>query len=307
MPRIRVGSTVTRAPYQAPVSDVLAFRLLALLLALCAPFARAESAGELHRIPYALDDSLQFGDLHLPRGAGPFPLVIVIHGGCWLANVATLDSTSPLADALADAGVATWNVEYRRVGDSGGGWPGTFRDVAAATDFAKTLAQSYPLDLRRVVVVGHSAGAHLALWTAARAKLNETSALWVKSPLPVRGVVAIAGPGDLRPLARRGAICGKGTLEGLLGGKIESVPEHWAQGSPGALLPLGVRQALIAGEKDRVVTSRLVGMYEEAARLAGDRVSLDEIADASHMELIAPDSSAWPTVKRRVLELVGAH
>jgi acetyl esterase/lipase len=278
-----------------------------MILAFCATLARAESADEIHRIPYARDDSLQFGDLLLPRGAGPFPLAVVIHGGCWRASVATLASTSALADALAGAGVATWNVEYRRVGNPGGGWPGTFRDVAVATDFARTLAASYPLDLSRVVVVGHSAGAHLALWAAARAKLHETSALYVKSPLPLRGVVAIAGPGDLRPLALRGSICGTGTVERLLGGTLESVPEHYAQASPAALLPLGVRQVLISGSDDDVVPPRLVARYGEAARRAGDRVSLDEIEGANHVELIAPDSSAWPTLEKRVLELVRAH
>ena len=288
------------------VSLRLGISFLALSIAFRIPSAQAETADEIHRIPYAADDSLQFGDLLLPRGAGPFPLAVVIHGGCWRAGIATLDSTSALADALAGAGVATWNVEYRRVGNRGGGWPGTFRDVAAATDFAKTLAASYPIDLARVVVVGHSAGAHLALWAAARAKLNQASALYVKSPLALRGVVAIAGPGDLRPLGLRGSICGKGTLEGLLGGTAESVPEHYAQASPAALLPLGVRQALIAGSDDRVVPPRLVEMYEEVARRAGDRVSLDEIRGANHIELIAPDSNAWPTVKRRVLELVGS-
>ena len=280
------------------------FSLLALGVAVT---ARAEPASRVQRIEYALDDPLQFGDLILPPGAGPFPLAIVIHGGCWRAGIATLDSTSALADALADAGVATWNVEYRRVGNAGGGWPGTFRDVAAATDFAKTLAEKHPIDLSRVVIVGHSAGAHLALWAAARSKLNEKSALYTKSPLALRGVVAIAGPGDLRPLALRGSICGRGTIETLLGGTIESVPEHYAQASPAAMLPLGVRQMLISGSDDRVVPPRLVAQYEAAARRAGDPVQLDEVSGADHIDLIVPSTNAWPTVRKRVLELVRSN
>lgn len=286
--------------------------LAALALTACLAWygalaAHAQTATLSERIEYSREDPLQFGDLIVPPGKGPFPLAVVIHGGCWRAETATLDSTSPLASALANAGVATWNVEYRRVGDEGGGWPGTFRDVAAAVDFAKSLAKTHHIDLARVVVVGHSAGAHLALWAASRAKLDAKSALWVKSPLALRGVVAIAGPGDLRPLGLRGSICGAGTIETLLGGTVESVPEHYAQASPAALLPLGVRQFLIAGSNDRVVPPRLVAQYEEAARKAGDSVALDLVEGANHMELIVPSASAWPVVRKRVLELAGVH
>ncbi|HKC49660.1 MAG TPA: alpha/beta hydrolase [Myxococcota bacterium] len=262
---------------------------------------------EAQRIPYADVDPLQFGELRVPAGEGPFPLAIVIHGGCWRANVVSLRSTARLASALRDAGVATWNIEYRRVGDAGGGWPGTFRDVAAATDFARTLARTHALDLSRVVVVGHSAGAHLALWSAARARLPSESDLHSESPLRPSGVVALAGPGDLRSLdVPGGSICGRGTLETLLGGTLAAVPEHWAQGSPAALLPLGVPQTLIVGTRDRVIPSRIVEAYERAALAAGDRVKLVEVTGADHMQLVEPGSQAWPAVLENVLALVGA-
>jgi len=262
---------------------------------------------DAQRIAYANADPLQFGELSLPAGDGPFPLAIVIHGGCWRADVVSLRSTARLASALRDAGVATWNIEYRRVGDAGGGWPGTFRDVAAANDFARTLARTHPLDLSRVVVVGHSAGAHLALWSAARPRLPSESDLHTESPLRPSGVVALAGPGDLRSFAAPGgSICGRGTLETLLGGTFEAVPEHWAQGSPAALLPLGVPQTLIVGTRDRVIPSRIVEAYEQAALAAGDRVKLVEVTGADHMQLVEPGSQAWPAVLENVLALVGA-
>ncbi|RSV20803.1 alpha/beta hydrolase [Sphingomonas sp. ABOLH] len=116
-------------------------------------------------------DPLQIGELRLPAGPGPFPVVMVIHGGCWTKGYETLAGTAPLASALTDKGVATWNIEYRQVGDTRGGWPGTFQDWGAALDHLRVLARTQPLDLKHVVTVGHSAGAHAALWLAARPRL----------------------------------------------------------------------------------------------------------------------------------------
>ncbi len=126
------------------------------------------------KIPYGADPQ-QFGELRLPKGSGPFPVAVVIHGGCWVSNFATLQNTAALSDALRDAGIATWNIEYRRADNPGGGWPGTFADVADATDKLREIAKAHPLDLSRVVTVGHSAGAHLALWAAARPKMRRTA------------------------------------------------------------------------------------------------------------------------------------
>ena len=123
-----------------------------------------------HRIAYGPGPQ-QFGELRLPDGAGPHPVVIVVHGGCWLAEY-DLGYMSSLAAALTADGVATWSIEYRRVGDDGGGWPGTFDDVGAAADHLREIAAEHELDLERVVAVGHSAGGHLALWLAARHGLS---------------------------------------------------------------------------------------------------------------------------------------
>ena len=144
----------------------------------------------------------EVGELRVPPGKGPFPVAIVIHGGCWTKGFAQMRNTSALADALTRDGVATWNIDYRQVGDEGGGWPGTFQDWGAGADHLRSLAHRYPLDLGRVIAVGHSAGAHAALWLAAREKLPAASAIRGARPLRIRAAVAIDGP--RRPSAVRG-------------------------------------------------------------------------------------------------------
>jgi acetyl esterase/lipase len=114
------------------------------------------------RISYGQDSS-EYGELRVPAGAGPHPLVVLIHGGCFKAAYATLRDLAPMADALKSDGIASWNVEYRRLGQPGGGWPGTYLDVGRAVDHLRAIAGAHHLDLGRVVLVGHSAGGHLAM------------------------------------------------------------------------------------------------------------------------------------------------
>src|SRR5205814_1584844 len=121
-----------------------------------------------------LTGPLRFGELYVPKGSGPHPVVILIHGGFWRVPYG-LTLMQRLADDLVQKKIAAWNIEYRRVGDAGGGWPGTLRDVARAADYLTTLAPRYALDLTRVVSVGHSAGGQLALWLAARSRLPKKS------------------------------------------------------------------------------------------------------------------------------------
>jgi len=256
-----------------------------------------------HRIAYGTD-SLQFGDLRLPNGPTPYPLVIVIHGGCWVSHFASLQNTAALSDALRDAGVATWNVEYRRLDHPGGGWPGTMADVAAATDYVRTLAKRFPLDTTRVIGIGHSAGGHLALWLGARRRLTSGSPLHVAHPLELNGVVALGGPGDLADFTTYAAtICGTPVIERLLGGTPATVPDRYAQASPRALLPLGTRQLLIVGADDGVMPERARNAYVEAAMKAGDSAEAI-VVPGGHFEVIAPTSTAWPTVRDAVLKLL---
>lgn len=250
-------------------------------------------------------DSLQYGELRLPAGAGPFPLAIVMHGGCWVHNYAAAQNAAALADALRDEGVATWNVEYRRRDDPGGGWPGTLRDVAAAADSVRALAKRYPLDLTRVVAIGHSAGGHMALWLAARRQLPSASPLYVANPLPLRGVVSLAGPGDLYDFASYNyGICGPGTVPRLLGGTAEEVPDRWREASPSRWLPLGVPQVMIAGEFDGIMPRAHLEAWATAARAAGDRVDAIVVPKAAHHEVMSPRAVTWPAVRDAVLGLV---
>jgi acetyl esterase/lipase len=243
------------------------------------PFPKAD-----HRIAYG-PDAQQFGDLRLPKGAGPFPVALVIHGGCWLAQY-DLEHIGRFSEALTAAGAATWTIEYRRLGNPGGGAPGTFDDVAAAAAFLQTLAKQYPLDLKRVAAVGHSAGGQLALWLAA------------SSRVPVlRGVVSLAGVVDLRAAAQQN-VCGD-AVPSLLGPSAD-----FHRYSPMEMLPIKVPQRLIHGAQDRVVPLDMVRRYEAAARKAGDDVSLTVIDDAGHFELISPQTTAWPTVREAVMSLV---
>lgn len=254
-----------------------------------------------HRVPYR-EGALGFGDLRLPAGNGPFPVAVVIHGGCWRSEN-DLRHVSHLSAALTRAGVATWTVEYRRVGDSGGGWPGTFEDVSAGTDYVRTLANTFPLDVNRVVLVGHSAGGHLALWLAARQNLPTSSPLSSAAPLAVHGVVSLAAISDLRAFSIGSAYC-NASVARLLGGTPEQVPERYRHANPIELLPLRVPQRLLHGGLDPLVPPEQSRAFAARSAIQGDDVDVRVISEAGHFDLIAPWSAAWLTVERTVLSLL---
>lgn len=254
------------------------------------------------RISYG-DDSLNFGDLRMPVGPGPHPLAVVIHGGCWRSEN-DLRHASHLSAELTRAAIATWMIEYRRIGDAGGGWPGTFLDVARGTDYVRTLAKQFPLDLSRVLLVGHSAGGQLALWCAARRNLPRNSPLFSADPLPVRGVVSLAGITDLRSFSVGSAYC-NASVGPLLGGTPEKVPERYAQTSPIELLPIGVPQRLLHGVLDRFVPVEHSLAFARRAKDKGDDVEVSLIEGAGHFDLIAPFASAWRRVEQSVVTLLG--
>ena len=224
----------------------------------------------------------------------------MIHGGCWRAQY-NIDHIGAFADALARAGVASWAVEYRRVGNPGGGWPGTFRDIADGVDHLRKVAREHPVDLERVVAVGHSAGGHLVLWLGARGKLDEPT-LRGDDPLPLKGIVSLAGVDNLRRALEEG-VCGDMAAQ-LLGGTPDAVPERYAQGSPIELLPTGVPQHLINGSRDDTVPEAFGHAYRDAGRSAGDAVALTVLPDAGHFELIVPTTDAFVVVRDTILEML---
>jgi len=237
------------------------------------------------RIAYGRDAN-QFGDLRLPKGRAA-PVAVNIHGGFWRARY-DLAHAGHLCAALTKAGVATWNLEYRRVGDPGGGWPGSLQDISAGFRFLDKLAPKYHLDLTRLVLMGHSAGGQLALCLSSHAA-------------NIRGVIALAALCDLRRAWDLGL--SNNAVGEFLGGSPAEVPEHYAEASP-IELSITAQQRLIHGEEDRIVPIELSRRYAEEKIKRGEHVILTEIAGAGHFELIDPRTAAWPKVEHAVLEML---
>ncbi len=255
--------------------------------------------GDLNKLPARPPDKKiaygpdphQFGELRLPKGKGLHPVIVVIHGGCW-GNFADASYMTNLSSRLADAGAATWNIEYRLAHQPGGGWPATIHDAGLAIDHLRTIAQANKLDLRRVVTTGHSAGGHLALWAAGRKHIPKGSPLYTTKPLPIAATVPIAGIVDLDAFATYGLdVCGK-FQETTLGGAPADVPDHYRAASPLYLLPIGVPQTLLFGDVDRAVPGRLFAAYVSKAKAKGDRVEVINVPDAAHFEFLMPGTAA---------------
>ncbi|GAB3527897.1 alpha/beta hydrolase [Pontibacter brevis] len=247
-------------------------------------------------------DSLQFGELRLPKGEGKFPVVVVVHGGCWLSAY-DRQYMAHLSEKLTQAGYATWNLEFRRVGDAGGGWPGTFLDVAAGTDYVRELAKTYPLHTRKVIVMGHSAGGHLALWLGARHNLPKNSTLYTKKPLKIKGIVSLAGIPDLATYSQQKGSCNEAVPQ-LMGGMPDEQPERYTDASPTTLLPLRVPSRLIQGALDPIVPVIQSQRFAEQAKASGDDSKLILLEQAGHFDIVAPHSPVYKKVEQAVRELL---
>lgn len=252
------------------------------------------------RIAYG-DHPSQFGELRVPSGPGPHPVVIYVHGGCWLAQW-DLGHAAHACAGLTGAGLATWNIEYRRVGASGDSWPATFLDVSSGADHLRVVAGAYELDPARVVVAGHSAGGHLAMWLAARHRIPRGHPLHTPDPLRPRGAVALAGVLDLIR-AHELRVCGT-AVEQLLGGTPAAQAERYQAASPYELLPLGIRQILIHGRQDDVVPLEISERYRARAHDLADRVDLVLVDAADHFDLGDPRAPAFAAVVRAITTLL---
>lgn len=239
-------------------------------------------------IPYG-EHPDQVANLHLPaRDGGPWPCVVLLHGGFWRTGWDRTLMTALAAD-LARRGIAAWNVDYRRVGQEGGGWPGTFEDVAAATDH---LADVDSVDVTRVATCGHSAGGHLALWLAAR-RLLGPGAVGAEPRVSPVAAVAQAAVSDVERAWRDDL--GRGAADALLGSPDDE-RERYAVASPAALAPLGIRQLLVHGTADDIVPASQ--SRDHAAR--DPLAELVELEGADHFDVIDPGHAGWEAVTSRL-------
>ncbi|NIL95034.1 MAG: alpha/beta hydrolase fold domain-containing protein [Woeseiaceae bacterium] len=202
-----------------------------------------------------------------------------------------------LADAFPREGIATWSLEYRRIGDPGGAWPGTFDDIDTGFAFLSELAEQYSLDPERVIVAGHSAGGHLALWIAQR--IEEQRAPGVIGP---RGVLGLAPAPDLEYLYEHGTC--DNAVGKLMGGSPEEYPERYAAGSVANRIPQSTPQIAVVGKYDE--TWRPVGVrYATAASEQGAPIEVIDAPESGHFEMIDPDSTTWPLVLDAARRLLG--
>jgi len=238
----------------------------------------------------------QYAELFVPAGRGPFPVAVLVHGGCWTKEFGGIKQLRNMAGALATRGIAVWNVEYRRVDEDGGGYPGTYQDINAALDLLAAKAPASGLDLQRIVAVGHSAGGQLVQWLAGRSRIAATSPLYQAAPLPVREIVSLGGLADLRhEQALIKSSCERDLVD-LTGVPSATRPDVFSDTNAADLTPNGSHTVLITGELDTVSPPRVAHDYAARARQAGDRAEVVILPGASHYDEVATGSAAWTTV-----------
>jgi acetyl esterase/lipase len=283
--RILILMMAMAAAHDGPATDHLAAQVSFPEVANAA--ARAPSADLV--VPYGRAEP-QFGELRIPppgTRSDPPPVVMLLHGGCWLDRYG-VDHVAPIAEALRSAGMAVWAPEYRRIGDEGGGIPGTFDDLRAGWQTLLSLVAAHQLDPDRILLMGHSAGGHLALWLAG------------ESGVRVRGVLSLAGITDLEAY-HAPAGCGA-SVSPLMGGTPAAIPETYRQHSPATRAPLGPATpvTLVIGQDDAIVPETQARAYRDrdphAAVLA---------VPGGHFDLIAPWTPAWSSILGLTRNLLG--
>lgn len=248
---------------------------------------------------YANESPMQVGELRLPVTASPqlFPVVIVVHGGCWVSSLADYHFMDNFSNAITDLGYATWNIEYRAIG-TGGEWPVMFQDLNKAVDYVRTLGQAYPLDLNKVIVIGHSAGGHIALWIASRGKLKPESVLYTENPLMIRGAISLAG---IANVTATNTACGNEAINIIGANTVARLGET----SPLHMLPIGVRTILMSGRSDNIVPSSIGIEYNRKAMELGDDSKHYDLEGMTHFDLIDPARTDWVLYQSAMKALLG--
>jgi len=252
------------------------------------------------RIAYG-SDPLQFAEMRYPNAGGSFPLLFVIHGGFWRREY-DLTHMSHLCAALTEKDIVTCNLEYRRLGDVGGGWPGTFQDINMACDRLMQIFSSDPrIDMKRISVTGFSAGGHLALWAASGHRIPESSIIRSNSSNRFANAISLAGVCDLRTAWKERL--GNSVVDQLVGPPNEH-PERYLEASPIELLPVNTGQLLIHGTDDPIVPIVQSERYNQRAIQLGDHPQFIRLQGIGHFELIDPKSRAWLKVENAILQLL---
>jgi acetyl esterase/lipase len=250
------------------------------------------------RVAYGTDAN-QFLEVRLPRSKPPHPVLMNIHGGYWRAQY-DLTHAGHLCEALRAAGVATFNIEYRRLGNIGGGWPGTFEDIRSAYRFLEQEHSRFHIDLDKFIIMGHSAGGQLALCLAA----HESSAGRSIRSSATR-VISLAGVVDLKKAYA--LHLSDDAVKEFLGGKPDAVPDHYSEADPMELKIPAARQWLIYGTNDDIVPPEMSRDYVTQKKQAGEVVDPVEIRHAGHFDLIDPAADAFRQVRSTVLSAAVAN
>ena len=248
------------------------------------------------REAYANQSTVQYGELRLPQGKGPFPVAMLVHGGCW-ANLGSIANMGPIADWLADHGVATWNVDYREL-KNGGGWPETYVDWAAGLSYLQGLSRRYPLDLDRLTVIGHSAGTTPAVWLGS----TDHGDLHVAPGMPrVRAGILLDGPIDLKEwVGPDENICRSPVIANLMGGTPAEQPDRYAMVDPRHNPPKMDELLVVVGSLPPPGEGLLAAI--EASGTPVKRVDLD---GTSHFNMIVPGTPDFAIIAPELLRVTG--
>lgn len=239
----------------------------------------------------------QFGDLRLPATKGPHPVAVIVHGGCWTARFG-LHLMDAMAERLTDLGLATWNIEFRRVGQNDSAWPDTFDDVLRSLRFLESLTDKHGLDTDKIILVGHSSGGHLVLWLA-----NQMAQSGQETALNIRGVVALAPVADLPAVATTEGFACRDSLDGLMGGTYVDYPQRYRAASPASMDDIRVPLIVVSGEQDSIIPSVYVQKYVDAAKEKGNTIQHIVVSPSGHFEMITPSASVWIEVETAITSL----